>query len=207
MKADILDLKGNSLKKIDLDEGVFGVETNPEISAMYVRVFRTNQRQGTSKVKNRSEVSGGGRKPWKQKHTGRSRQGSIRSPIWVHGGKAHGPQPKDWNLKLSSDLKKQAMSFALTEKAIGKKLFIFDKVEMEKPNTKALISLISGLKIEGKILIAWADRSWNLLKSAANIAGVDVAYAGNLNPYEVFQSDYLILEKGAVKILEERLKK
>lgn len=206
MKIDILDIKGNSLKKMELNEAVFGVVSNTDTVTKYIRVFTTNQRQGTSKVKTRSEVSGGGRKPWKQKHTGRSRQGSIRSPIWVHGGTAHGPLPKDWTLKITKDVKKQVMRAALSSKMSGNKLFILDKVEMEKPSTKALIEIISGLKVEGSILIVWANRSWNLLKSAANISGVEVAFVGNLNPYEVFSADYLILEKDAVKLLEERLK-
>jgi large subunit ribosomal protein L4 len=172
----------------------------------YLRVFSTNQRQGTSKTKTRAEVSGGGRKPWKQKHTGRARHGSIRSPIWVHGGVAHGVQPKDWTLKTTKDAKRLAMRYALSDKALNNNLFVFDKVEMEKPNTKNLVGIISNLKIEGKILIVWANRSWNLLKSASNIPGISISSVENVNPFEVISSDYLILEKDAVKVLEERLK-
>jgi len=206
MKIDLMDLKGNSTKKIDLDLSVFGAQPDMDAITGYLRVFASNQRQGTSKTKTRAEVSGGGRKPWKQKHTGRSRQGSIRSPIWVHGGVAHGVQPKDWGLKTTKDAKKLAMRYALSDKALNNNLFVFDKVELDKPNTKKLVEIISKLKIEGKILIVWANRSWNLLKSASNIPGVYISSVENVNPYEVVYSDYLILEKDAVKVLEERLK-
>jgi large subunit ribosomal protein L4 len=206
MKIDLMDLKGNSLKKIDLSQDVFGVQPDMDAITGYLRVFSTNQRQGTSKTKTRAEVSGGGRKPWKQKHTGRARHGSIRSPIWVHGGVAHGVQPKDWTLKTTKDAKRLAMRYALSDKALNNNLFVFDKVEMEKPNTKNLVGIISNLKIEGKILIVWANRSWNLLKSASNIPGISISSVENVNPFEVISSDYLILEKDAVKVLEERLK-
>ena len=201
-----MDLKGNSTKKIDLNSSVFGVQPDMDAITGYLRVFASNQRQGTSKTKTRAEVSGGGRKPWKQKHTGRARQGSIRSPIWVHGGVAHGVQPKDWTLKTTKDAKRLAMRYALSDKALNNNLFIFDKVELGKPNTKQLVEIISKLKIEGKILIVWANRSWNLLKSASNIPGVYISSVENVNPYEVVYSDYLILEKDAVKVLEERLR-
>jgi large subunit ribosomal protein L4 len=133
MKIDLIDIKGNSTKKIELDSSVFGIVPNANSLVQYLRVFSTNQRQGTSKTKNRREVSGGGRKPWKQKHTGRSRQGSIRSPIWVHGGVAHGPLPKDWTLKVTKDISKQAMRAALSEKMLNNCLFVMEKVELEKP--------------------------------------------------------------------------
>jgi large subunit ribosomal protein L4 len=206
MKIDLTDLKGNSIKKIELNANVFGVATNTDVMSRYLRIFANNQRQGTSKTKTRAEVSGGGRKPWKQKHTGRSRQGSIRSPIWVHGGIAHGVQPKDWGLKNTHDAKKSAMRYALSDKALNNKLFVLEKVELDKPNTKQLVDIISNLKIEGKILIVWANRSWNLLKSASNIPGIYISSVNNVNPYEIVYSDYLILEKDAVKLLEGRLK-
>lgn len=206
MKIDLLDLKGNSQKKIELNDSVFGAVSNDVAVNQYLRVFLTNQRQGTSKTKTRSEVSGGGRKPWKQKHTGRSRQGSIRSPIWVHGGVAHGPLPKDWTIKVSKEIKKQAMRAVLSERALNNRLFVLEKVELEKPNTKLLVQTISKLKVEGKLLIVWANRSWNLLKSASNIPGVNIAPVDNLNAHQVLHADYLILEKDAIKLLEERLK-
>jgi len=206
MKIDLMDIKGNSTKKIELDSSVFGIVPNANSIVQYLRVYTTNQRQGTSKTKNRREVSGGGRKPWKQKHTGRSRQGSIRSPIWVHGGVAHGPLPKDWTLKVTKDISRQAMRAALSEKMLNNCLFVMEKVELEKPNTKQLVQIISKLKVEGKVLIVWSERSWNLLKSASNIPGVYISPVKNLNTYEVMNADYLILEKGAVKFLEERLK-
>ena len=206
MKIDLTDLKGNSIKKIELNADVFGVATNNDVMSKYLRVFATNQRQGTSKTKTRAEVSGGGKKPWKQKHTGRSRQGSIRSPIWVHGGVAHGLMPKDWGLKNTDDAKRSAMRYALSDKAMNNRLFILEKVELDKPNTKQLVDIISNLKIEGKILVVWANRSWNLLKSASNIQGITISSVNNVNPYEVVYSDYLIMEKDAVKLLEGRLK-
>jgi large subunit ribosomal protein L4 len=206
MKINLTDLKGNSIKKIELNANVFGVATNIDVMSRYLRVFASNQRQGTSKTKTRAEVSGGGRKPWKQKHTGRSRQGSIRSPIWVHGGVAHGVKPKNWGLKNTYDAKKSAMKYALSDKALNNKLFVLEKIELDKPNTKHLVNIISNLKIEGKILMVWANRSWNLLKSASNIPGVYISSVNNVNPYEITHSDYLILEKDAVKLLEGRLK-
>ena len=207
MKLDLLDLKGNSTKKIELSSDVFGFVSNADTITRYLRVFSSNQRQGTSKTKTRAEVSGGGRKPWKQKHTGRSRQGSIRSPIWVHGGVAHGVQPKDWTLKTTKESKKSALKIALSQKALNNKLIVMEKVEMEKPNTRQLINILSNLKIEGKLLIVWANRSWNLLKSASNIPGVYISSVYNVNPYEIMYVDYLILEKDAIKLLEERASK
>jgi len=206
MKIDLIDLKGDSQKKVELNDEVFKVVPNIAAVTLYLRTYSTNQRQGTSKTKTRAEVSGGGRKPWKQKHTGRSRQGSIRSPIWVHGGVAHGVTPKSWSLKTTKDIKKQVLKAVLSDKVMNNALFVMDRVEMEKPNTKELTKVISKLKVEGKLLIVWANRSWNLLKSAANIPGVNIASVANLNPFEVISADYLILERDAIKVIEERLK-
>ena len=202
MKIDILDIQGNTLGKADLSSGVFDVKANPNLVSQYIRTYLSNQRQGTSSTKTRAEVSGGGRKPWRQKHTGRSRQGSIRSPIWVHGGVSHGPKPKDWSLKNVKSIKQLVLKSVLSDKLKNKRLIIVDNFFVEEPKTKNVVKALISLGVEGKILLVWSERNDNFLKSAVNIPGLDLSDVKNINAYQVLNSDYVVLDKGALNYLE-----
>lgn len=204
MKTDIYTQNGTKLKtKADLDERIFGLEPNEDILAQYVRVYRANQRQGTAKTKTRGEVSGGGRKPWQQKGTGRARHGSIRSPLWVGGGKAHGPQPKDWSLKISKNMRRQALFSALSKKFKEKNILILNKLELEAAKTKKLVDILKKLPIKDKALIALDKMDEKSILSARNIPRVKTVQVKDLNAYEVLATQTLILPKASLGVLEE----
>ena len=205
MKINVIDLKGEKLEELNLSDKVFGIEPNKEIVKQYVRVYRANQRQGNASTKTRAEVSGGGKKPWAQKHTGKARAGSNRSPIWVHGGVAFGPKPKSWKLDLSKSAKELAMKSALSQKAKEKKITILDKVNFKKPSTKEFAKGLEKIKIAGKILFVWKDKDENLVRSTRNIPNLIVAFSGSLGAYDVLDAKNIIFMKSAVLSIEEKL--
>lgn len=206
MKIDVLNTKGEKVEQITLSDTIFKIKPNKEVLLQYLRVFSSNNRQGTSKVKDRSEVSGGGKKPWKQKGTGRARVGSSRNPLWRHGGVAHGPTPKDWSLSLNKKDKKTAMKSALSQKFEDKKVIVLDKIDFDKPKTKALIEILNALKLfEEKILIVVNNKDTNVIKSTSNINSVICSTSENINAYEVLNSGYVVFIKKAIKNLEEKL--
>ena len=207
MKVNVFDLKGEKLEEINLSDKIFGIEPNAEVLKQYVRVYYSNQRQGTSSTKNKSEVSGGGKKPWQQKGTGRARQGSTRNPTWVHGGVAHGPGPKSWKISLSKNMKELALKSALSQRMSEKKIVIIDKVNIEKPNTKDFIKSLEKLKITGKLLLVWSDKNENLVKSARNIPGVSLSNVGSLGAFDVMRSETAVFLKDAILKIEERYSK
>lgn len=207
MKVNVFDLKGEKLEEINLSDKIFGIEPNAEVLKQYVRVYYSNQRQGTSSTKNKSEVSGGGKKPWQQKGTGRARQGSTRNPTWVHGGVAHGPKPKSWKLSLSKNMKELALKSALSQRMSEKKIVIIDKVNIEKPSTKDFIKSLEKLKITGKLLLVWSDKNENLVKSARNIPGVSLSNVGSLGAFDVMRSENAVFLKDAILKIEERYSK
>lgn len=206
MKVKVINLKGEKIEEIELSDKVFGIEPKNEVLKQYIRVYYANQRQGNASTKTRGEVSGGGRKPWAQKGTGRARQGSIRSPIWVHGGVAHGPKPKSWRLTVSKGIKELALKSALSQRMKDKKIIILDKVKFEKPSTKEFVGALEKLKIEGKTLLVWLKKDTNLTKSARNIPGVYIANAGSLGAFDVIRSDNILFIKDAVLNVQERYK-
>jgi len=204
MKVDVYTQAGEKLKtKVDLDDRIFGVEPNEDLLAQYVRVYLANQRQGTAKVKTRGEVSGGGRKPWRQKGTGRARHGSIRSPLWVGGGVAHGPKPKDWSLKMPRKMRRKALFSALSKKLKEEGILVLNKLELPEVKTKKLAKILSKLPVKDKILIALDKVDKNIILSARNIAGVKTIPAKDLNAYEVLNARTIIFPKASLKILEE----
>jgi len=206
MKIDVINLKGEKLEELNLSDKVFGIEPNKEIVKQYVRVYRANQRQGTSSTKTRAEVSGGGKKPWAQKHTGKARAGSNRSPIWVHGGVAFGPKPKSWKLDLSKSAKELAMKSVLSQKAAEKKITILDKVNFKKPSTQEFAKGLEEIKVKGKILFVWNDKDENLVRSIRNIPNIVVAFSGSLSAYDVLNARTIIFMKSAILGIEEKLK-
>ena len=207
MKIDVLNLKGEKIEEIELKNDVFGFEPNSQVMKQYIRVYQNNQRQGTSSTKTRSEVSGGGAKPWRQKGTGRARTGSSRNPIWVGGGVAHGPKPKSWNLSLSKSLKQNALKSALSEKYKEGKIIVIDKVSIEKPNTKDFSKALDKLKVEGNVSIVWVGESENLIKSSRNLPNVNLVGVGSLGAYDVLKNPVTIFMKEAILKVQERLTK
>ncbi|HOD01187.1 MAG TPA: 50S ribosomal protein L4 [bacterium] len=207
MKIDVFNLKGEKKEQIELKDDVFGFKPNQKVLEQYVRVYQLNQRQGTSSTKNRSEVSGGGAKPWRQKGTGRARQGSIRSPIWVGGAVAHGPRPKDWKAGLNEKMKRIALKSILSLRMSDGKIFVIDNEKVEKPKTKLFSDILKKFEIEGKISLVWAGDCENLLKSARNIPGVFLVNESSFGAYDAVKSQNLVFLKDAVLKVQERISK
>lgn len=204
MKIDVFDKKGKSVEKMELDKNVFGVEPNQTLLSQYVRVFRANQRQGTSSTKERSEVRGGGRKPWRQKGTGRARHGSIRSPLWVGGGIAHGPRPKSWNLSLPKRMKRAAIVSALSLKQSKNQVKVLKNLTMKEPKTKEVVEILKNLKLRGKTLLVLDKNDANIVKSARNIEKLSVSLGENLNGYDLISNQDVLFLKDAVIKLQEK---
>ena len=207
MKLNVLDKKGKNVGEVTLSDDVFGVTPNEDVLTRYLRILTHNQRQGTSKVKTRGEVSGGGKKPWRQKKTGRARHGSTRSPLWVGGGITHGPTPKSWTLIFPRKMRTLAIKSALSYQFINNKALIVDKFELKEPKTKALVDLLSSLKVDRKVLLVTKDAEPIILKSAKNLPNIRISFAGNLNGHEILKSHNIIFTKEAVLALEEKYKK
>jgi large subunit ribosomal protein L4 len=207
MKKQVFDANGNKLEEITLSDKVFGMKPNMETLALYIRVFRANQRQGTSSTKTRGEVSGSGKKPWAQKGTGRARVGTKRNPIWRTGGVAHGPTPKSWNLNLPKKIKKLALRSALSIKVNKDEGYLMDKIEIKKPNTKDMLKILDNLKIRGKTLLVMDKVDQNVIKSSSNIKNLSTTFVDNINAYELLRNKNVVLTTASVKILEERYKK
>lgn len=204
MKVKVLNTKAEVVEEITLSDDVFGIEPNEPLLAQYIRVFSINQRQGTSSTKTRAEVSGGGKKPWKQKGTGRARHGSIRSPIWVGGGIAHGPRPYKPSLKMSKKMRILAFKSALSYKFKDKRVTVLDEVKFEKPSTKNLAEILKKLKIEGNTLLVWFKKDENLVKSASNISVLNTKSVASLNGYDLLRSQNIIFMKDAVLDIEKK---
>ncbi len=206
MKTQVLDIKGNNVEEIDLNDKVFGLIPNKHVLNLYVRVFLTNQRQGNSKVKDRSEVSGSGKKPWAQKGTGRARVGDKRNPIWRHGGIAHGPSTKSWSIDLPKKVRQLAIKSALSLKFKDQNALVLDKIKIDSPKTKEIAEILNNLKIRGKTLLVLDTIDTALIKSCANLKNVDTSFVDNLNAYELMRSNKVVFTKGSVNKLEEKYK-
>lgn len=204
MKVDVYTPEGIKLKtKLNLNDDIFGLEPNEELLAQYVRVYRANQRQGTAKTKTRGEVSGGGRKPWQQKGTGRARHGSIRSPLWRGGGATHGPSPKDWSLTIPKKMRRQALFSALSKKLKEGSILVLNRLELKRVKTKDLIEVLGKLPVAKKGLIVLSRMDEKIILSARNLTDVRTIQAKDLNAYEVLNSQTLILLKESLPVLEE----
>jgi large subunit ribosomal protein L4 len=204
MKVDIYTQTGEKLKtKADLNDQIFGIKPNADLLAQYVRVYRANQRQGTVKTKTRGEVRGGGRKPWAQKHTGRARHGSIRSPIWKGGGTVHGPQPKDWSLTMPKKMRRKALFSALSQKVKEEGILVLNRIGLKGVKTKELKGILKKLPVKDKVLIALDKIDENAILSARNLAGVETVQVKDLNAYEVLDNKTIIFLKNSLKVLEE----
>ncbi|EKD95479.1 MAG: 50S ribosomal protein L4 [uncultured bacterium] len=204
MKSQVFDYKGVKVEDITLNDDIFGVKPKADLIANYVRVYLSNNRQGTSSTKTRAEVSGGGKKPWKQKGTGRARVGSTRNPLWRHGGISHGPKPKDWGLMMPKKMKKLATVMALSSKALSDNLKILSEINLKNSKTKEVKSILDSLKLSGRTLIVTDMKDDSLLRSVANLKNVDLSFVGTLNAFEILKSKNLIVLKSAVKSLENK---
>ena len=202
-KVDVYDLNGKKVSDIELAENVFGIEPNEAIVHSVLKNYLANQRQGTQSTKTRSEVSGGGRKPWRQKGTGRARQGSIRAPQWIKGGIALGPKPRSYKYTVNKKERRLAIRSVLSSKVLEKELTVVDKLELKEIKTKTMVKALADLKVEGKTLIVLPENNKNVLMSSRNIEGVKTITANNINVFDLLKYKNLILPVDTVKKLEE----
>ena len=202
-KFHVLDMNGKKVSTIELSDAVFGMTPNEKVMHAAVVNFLANQRQGTQSTKTRSEVSGGGKKPWRQKGTGRARQGSIRSPQWTHGGIALGPKPRDYSYRLNKKVKRLAMVSALSAKAQAGEMVVIDKIEAAEYKTKTVAAMLKAVDATKKALIVTPAVDEKLVKSAANLAGVSTTVVGQINTYAVLNGGKLVISADAAKKLEE----
>ena len=205
MKFDVLDMNGKKVSEIELSDAVFGITPNEKAVHAAVVNFLANQRQGTQSTKTRSEVSGGGRKPWRQKGTGHARQGSIRAPQWAHGGVALGPKPRDYSYRINKKLKRLAVLSALSAKAAAGDMIVIDELACAEYKTKTIVSMLAAIGAEKKALIVTPVADAKIVKSAANIPGVKTTIATNLNTYDVVNANKFVISVDAAKKLEEVL--
>jgi len=202
-KVTVYDMTGKSVGEMNLSDAIFGIEPNTSVMHTAVVNYLANQRQGTQSTLTRTEVSGGGRKPWRQKGTGHARQGSIRAPQWRHGGVALGPKPRDYSYTINKKVKKLAIKSALSSKVSGNEMIVLDQITLESFKTKAVVAMLNALGAEKKTLIVTAQNDEKLIKSAANIPGVKTTTTGSLNVYDMLNCDKMVIVKAAVEKLEE----
>ena len=196
-------MKGVKVADTELNDAIFGIEPNKTILHAMVVNYLANQRQGTQSTLTRTEVRGGGRKPWRQKGTGHARQGSIRAPQWVHGGVALGPKPRDYSYSLNKKERRLGMKSALSVKVADENLVVVDAIKTEEFKTKTIVEMLKALKVEGKALIVTAEADQKIVKSAANIPGVKTATVNTLSVYDIMNYDKFIVSSDAVKKIEE----
>ncbi len=202
-KVDVYDIKGKKVSDIELADSIFGIEPNETIVHSVLVNYLANQRQGTQSTKTRAEVRGGGKKPWRQKGTGRARQGSIRAPQWVKGGIALGPKPRSYKYRVNKKERRLAIKSILSSKVLEKELTVVDKLEVKEIKTKTMVKALADLKVEGKTLIVLPENNKNVLMSSRNIEGVKTITANNINVFDLLKYTNLILPVDTVKKLEE----
>ncbi|MDO4742916.1 MAG: 50S ribosomal protein L4 [bacterium] len=199
----VVDMTGKNVGEISLSDAVFGIEPNAAVMHMAVVNYLANQRQGTQSTLTRSEVSGGGRKPWRQKGTGHARQGSTRAPQWRHGGIALGPKPRDYYYSLNKKVKRLALKSAFSDKVLNNSLIVLDELKVEGFSTKTVVNCLNAIGAGKKTLIVLDENNKFAVRSAANIPGVKTAQVNTVNTYDIINSDTLVVVKDAVAKLEE----
>ena len=202
-KVSVYNMEGKEVGNIDLNDAVLGAKINEHLVHMAVLQQLADNRQGTQKAKTRSEVSGGGRKPWRQKGTGHARQGSIRAPQWKGGGVVFAPVPRDYSFKLNKKEKRAALKSVLTDKVQTGKLIVLEALTTEEYKTKNIKAVLTNLKVEDKALIVIADKDEKVMKSAANLPFVETALPNTINVYDILKAGTLILTKDAAQKIEE----
>lgn len=202
-KVSVYNMEGKEVDTVELKDEIFGVEMNEHLVHLAVLQQLADNRQGTQKAKTRAEVSGGGRKPWKQKGTGHARQGSTRSPQWTGGGVVFAPTPRDYSFKMNKKEKRAALKSVLTDKVQSGKLLVVDELKMEEYKTKKVQAVLTSLKVSDKALIVMAEKDDKIIKSASNLPFVEMALPNTINVYDIIKAGTLILTKDAVSKIEE----
>ena len=202
-KVDVYDIKGKKVSDVELNEKVFGIEPNETIVHEVLLNYLANQRQGTQSTKTRAEVRGGGRKPWRQKGTGRARQGSIRAPQWIKGGIALGPKPRSYRYSVNKKERQLAIKSVLSSKVLENQLKVVDKLELTEIKTKSMVKAFADLKLEGKTLVILPEKNLNVEASTRNIKDAKAILANNINVYDLLKYTNLVLTLDTVKKLEE----
>mgnify|MGYP003325647264 CR=1 FL=1 len=202
-KVSVYNMEGKVVGDIELNDDIFAVEVNEHLVHMAVVQQLANNRQGTQKAKTRSEVSGGGRKPWRQKGTGHARQGSTRSPQWTGGGVVFAPVPRDYSFKMNKKEKRAALKSALTDKLANEKLVVVDKLAFDEIKTKNFVNVMNNLNVNTKALVVLNDNDVNVIKSANNVPSVKTTLTNTVNVYDILNADKLVLTQDAVKTIEE----
>ena len=202
-KVSVYNVEGKKVSDIDLKEEIFGIEPNEAIIHSVLVNYLANQRQGTQSTKTRAEVRGGGRKPWRQKGTGRARQGSIRAPQWIKGGIALGPKPRSYKFTVNKKERRLAVKSMLSMKVLEQSLVVVDKLAFEEIKTKNMVSALNNLKVTGKTLVMLAEKNENVQKSARNIEGVKTTLVNTINVYDLLKYNNLVVTLDTVKKLEE----
>ena len=202
-KISVFDMAGKEVSTMELSEAVFGIEPNAVVMHQAVVAYLANQRQGTQSTLTRTEVAGGGRKPWKQKGTGHARQGSIRAPQWTHGGVALGPKPRSYRLALNKKVKRLALKSAFSSKVLDGDMIVVEKIEANEYKTKTMAAMLKALGADRKALVVLPEMDEKVIKSMANIPGVKTAQVNTLNVYDVLGCDKFIVAKEAVAKIEE----
>ena len=202
-KMDVYDVEGKKVSTVDLNEEIFGIEPNEAVVHSVLVNFLANQRQGTQSTKTRAEVRGGGRKPWRQKGTGRARQGSIRAPQWIKGGIALGPKPRSYKYQVNKKEKRLAIKSCLSSKVLENQLVVVDSLPFKEIKTKEMAKTLTNLKVEGKTLILLPEKNETVKKSARNIEGVKTTLVNTINVYDLLKYNNLVVTLDTVKKLEE----
>ncbi|HIU32590.1 MAG TPA: 50S ribosomal protein L4 [Candidatus Caccousia avistercoris] len=202
-KVAVLDMAGKEVGSIDLSESVFGIEPNKSVMLHMVKNFLANQRQGTQSALTRSEVSGGGKKPWRQKGTGHARQGSTRAPQWTHGGIVFAPKPRDYSYTVNKKVRRLAMKSAFSAKVAENDMIVLDAIKMDEYKTKTIAAMLKAVGSAKKALIVLPEVDEKVIASAANIPGVKTAQVNTLNVYDILNADKFIVVKDAVAKIEE----
>ena len=202
-KVTVLDMAGKEVSKIDLSDAVFGIEPNKAVMHDMVKNYLANQRQGTQSALTRAEVSGGGKKPWRQKGTGHARQGSTRAPQWTHGGIVFAPKPRSYRYTLNKKVRRLAMKSALSSKVLDNELIVLDKIAMDEYKTKTIAAMLKAVGSEKKALIVLPEKNEKEIASAANIPGVKTALVNTLNVYDILNADKFIVLQDAIAQIEE----
>ena len=199
----ILNMAGDSVGTMELSDSVFGIEVNEAVLHQVVVNYLANQRQGTQSTKTRTEVRGGGRKPWRQKGTGRARQGSIRAPQWTGGGVALGPKPRDYRYRLNKKVRRLAMKSALSSKVQNGEIIVLDNIVVDEIKTKTVADMLKNINAANKALIVLPEKNDNIYLSARNIEGVETTFVDTLNVYSILKYDCMVVTKDAVSKIEE----
>lgn len=199
----VVSMTGAEVGTVELNDAIFGVEPNMSVVHEVVKNHLANCRQGTQSALTRAEVSGGGRKPWRQKGTGRARQGSIRAPQWTHGGIVFAPKPRDYSYTLNKKVKRLAMKSVLSDKAASENIVVIDEIKMDSIKTKTFKTFLNAVGVTGKALVVTAENDAIVVKSAANIPGILVTFANLINAYDILNAQKLVVDKAALAKIEE----